>query len=88
VAVVPFASFVVVTQHTYAINDERQPILERMFRIPYRPGQPPNDDLSKRPDIEHVPFIDQQFRAHVGQNNNTDRRCQLLQHSPRASRPA
>jgi hypothetical protein len=31
----------------------------------------PNDDFDERPGIKHVPFVEQQFRLHVGVNTNS-----------------
>src|SRR6266849_9405035 len=70
VPMVALARLVIVAQHANPIDNQRQPILERMARTPRRPRQPPNRDLDERTRVKHVPFIGEQLGFHVGGYNN------------------
>gem|GEM_PF-4981589 len=77
---IALARFIVVAQDAHFIDDERQPVLEGVARASHRSWQPPYDYFDKRTRIKHMPFIDQQFRRHVGLYNNAPVCCQSLQH--------
>jgi hypothetical protein len=68
---IALAGFVVVAEHTFAVDDERQPILEFVARTRRRYWQAPDDDLDKRALIQHVALVHQRLGLHVGEYDNT-----------------
>ena len=79
-AVVALSSFVVVAQHALFIRNEHQSVFEPMCRSPHGPRHAPDHNFREDFFGQHITFMMQDLRLHVGQHDNTDSCCQLLQH--------
>lgn len=69
---ITFARLVVVSQHAFARDYQRQPVLEPMGRAPRRSWNAPHYDLREGVFGEHVALTVQQLGPHVGNYTNSN----------------
>jgi len=79
VPMVTLPPFIIVEQHAFTTNDVRKAVLESMRGRQNRFRNLPDCHIDKCVGSDNNPSAKQGYCLHVGQNTNTQRRCQLLQ---------